>query len=191
MLEIREPSITHRLRSWSQGDTRAAREVLPLIYEDLRSIAAGYVRRERPDLTLQATALVHEAYLKLFGTAAIRWQNRSHFLGIAARVMRQLLVDYSRSHRAAKRGRGHRPLPLNEALDAALERAPELEALDRALRDLATLDPEAAAVVELRFFGGLTGKEISGALGCAPAAVERLWRRARAWLYAELDGEPP
>ncbi|MCB1034399.1 MAG: RNA polymerase subunit sigma-70 [Acidobacteria bacterium] len=178
--------ITQRLRAWSQGDADAAREVLPWIYDDLRLIASSYIRRERPDFTLQSTALVHEAYLKIFGTEPVRWQNRFHFLAIAARVMRQLLVDYSRGFRAAKRGGGSKPLPLLEALDSTLERAPELTALDQALRDLASLDREAAAVVELRFFGGLNASEIAAALDLAPAGVERLWRRARGWLYAEL-----
>lgn len=183
----RQPSITYRLRRWSDGDTRAARDVLPWVYDELKRIAASYVRRERPDLTLQATALVHEAYLKLFGTAVPQWQSRTHFLGLSARLMRQLLVGRSRRRAAANRGDGEKALPLNEALDAALERAPELENLDQALHDLATLDPEAASVVQLRCFGGLTGQEMAEFLDCPPAAVERHWWRARAWLYAELD----
>ena len=184
--------VTALLQRWADGDHAAAAAVMPLVYDELRRIAAAYARGERGE-TLGATALVHEAYLRLYGQAPAHWESRGHFLGIAARVMRQVLVDYGRERFAAKRGGGVLPRPLDDARAVpgggpAIDPA-ELLALDEALHRLAEHDPREAAVVELRFFGGLTVAESAEALGVSEKTVIRSWRRARAWLFAELEQE--
>jgi RNA polymerase sigma factor (TIGR02999 family) len=162
---------------------------MPLIYDELHRIAARYMRRERPGQTIQTTALVHEAYLRLLKDKARHWQNRPHFLAIAATSMRQILVERARARRAAKRG-GHRDrIELDEAATVAPAGSADLEALDEALTRLATFDPRQARVVELRFFGGLTIEEAADAVGISPATVKREWNAARAWLRRELDRE--
>jgi RNA polymerase sigma factor (TIGR02999 family) len=181
--------VTELLRGWRQGDRAAEADLLPLVYGELRARAARALGRERPDHTLQPTALVHEAYLKLVGQEPVDWQDRTHFFAIAARLMRQILIDHARRHGSAKRGGGRRLVPLEVAGEVAAG-APEvdLEALDEALVNLARLDREAAEVVELRYFGGLTVEETAQALGCSPSTVVRQWRAARAWLWGELAG---
>ncbi len=187
--------VTELLHAWRQGDPRAEADLLPLIYDELRSRAARYLRRERPDHTLQPTALVHEAYLRLIDQRAVAWHDRTHFFAIAAQMMRRVLLDHARKHGSEKRGGGMRPVPIDAAaLEVpgelpALAQA-DLVALDAALTALAAFDPERARVVELRFFGGLTLEETAAVLGCSTATVMRQWRTARSWLYAELTGRP-
>jgi RNA polymerase sigma factor (TIGR02999 family) len=177
--------ITRLLNSWQAGDAEASARVMPLVYGDLRRIAAGYARRERQDPTLQATAIVHEAYLRLFGAATVEWQSRAHFLGIAARIMRQILVDHSRARTAKKRTAKKRGLPGD--IEISQERTPDLVAVDDALKSLAKIDPLESRLVELRFFAGLSIEETAECLGVSRKTVVRRWRRAKAWLYAELE----
>lgn len=159
---------------------------MPVVYEELRRLADRHMRRERPDHTLQATALVHEVYLKLVDQKG-NWQSRAHFFGVAAQVMRHLLVDHARAHVRAKRGGGAQAIPLEDAVVFSLDRSKELLALDEALQRLAKLDARQSKVVEMRFFGGLTVEETAEALGISPMTVKREWSLARAWLYGELE----
>ena len=162
--------------------------LLPLVYQELRRLAAAYLRREKPGQTLQPTALVHEAYLRLMKDRPDRWQNRAHFCAIAAHSMRQILIERARARGAAKRG-GDRPrVTLDEGLVAGHDRSIDLLALDEALERLATMDPEQARLVELRFFGGLTVEETAEAMDISPATVKRHWAVAKAWLTRELEG---
>jgi len=179
--------ITKLLQTWSAGDPEAAERVLPLVYEELRHIACRQLRQERGGHTLQATAVVHEAYLRLQGQAGFEWPSRAHFFAFAAHLIRRILVDHARHRNRAKRGGGLERVTLAEAADLALERAPDLVALDEALTSLESLDPRKAAVVELRFFAGLTLDETAEHLGVSPETVGREWRRARAWLYDQLQ----
>jgi len=160
---------------------------MPLVYAELRRLAQHYLKRERSSHTLQSTALVHEAYLRLAGSGAPQWQNRAHFFGVAAMVMRQILVDHARRHRADKRGGGMCRLTLDDATDRAQEVDVDVVALDDALKTLATMDPQQSRVVELKFFAGLTIEDTSEVLGISPATVKRDWVTARAWLFRELD----
>jgi RNA polymerase sigma factor (TIGR02999 family) len=178
--------ITQLLKDSSNGDQKALEELLQLVYGELRRLAEGYLRRERRDHTLQPTALVHEAYLKLVDQN-VNWQNRAHFFGIAARTMRQILVDYARGHNAEKRGAGNLKLSLDEAIDFSEERAAELVALDDALTALAAFDPEKARLVELRYFAGLSVEETAQVLGISVPTVVRYWRTAKAWLHHEIS----
>ncbi|MBL8296063.1 MAG: sigma-70 family RNA polymerase sigma factor [Bryobacterales bacterium] len=178
--------VTLLLRNLEFGDTSAVERLTSLVYDELRRLAGGILRRERPGHTLQATALVHEAYMKLVGQTKVSWQSRSHFLAIAARLMRQILVDHSRIHNAAKRGNGAPKVALEEALARADERPMEIIALDDALKTLQQLDPRKAKVVELKYFGGLTGEEIAEVLEISTATVARELRMAQAWLAREL-----
>lgn len=181
--------ITELLRQWSDGDRDALDEVMPLVYDVLRRIAGSYLLRERAEHTLQATAIVNEAYLELVEQSGIRWQSRAHFIGFFARVMRRVLVDYARERNYAKRGGRLRKVTLAEAAALATEKTPDLVALDDALHGLAEIDPRKATLVELRFFGGLTNEEAAEVLGISRATAIREWQRARAWLYRELS--PP
>ena len=178
--------VTKLLQEWSEGRQDALDRLLPEIYAELRRLARSYLRRERPDHTLQPTALVHEAFLKLIDQRVVRWQNRAHFFGIAAQAMRRILVDHARAGAAGKRGAGERPMSLDEAL--VLTDAPNVDvlALDEALTRLAAIDLQQSRVVELRFFGGLTMEETAEVLSISPATVGREWTLAKAWLYAEL-----
>lgn len=171
------------------GDKDAVARIMPLVYDELRRIAARYMRRERQGQTIQATALVHEAYLRLLKGKSPDWQNRAHFLAIAATSMRQILVDRARARTAAKRGGKGERITLDEALCPAPGGAPDLEAIDQALTRLGALDPAQARIVELRFFGGLTVEEAAEALGISPATLKREWSVARAWLRRELTRE--
>ena len=179
--------VTQVLYALAQGDPQAASRLLPLVYEELRHIACRQLRQERGGHTLQATAVVHEAYLRLQGQAGFEWPSRAHFFAFAAHLIRRILVDHARHRNRAKRGGGLERVTLAEAADLALERAPDLVALDEALTSLESLDPRKAAVVELRFFAGLTLDETAEHLGVSPETVGREWRRARAWLYDQLQ----
>jgi RNA polymerase sigma factor (TIGR02999 family) len=173
-----------------QGDEQALAALLPLVYDELRRLAARYMRRERPGQTLQATALVHDVYLRLLKDSHLSWQNRAHFFGIAARSMRQILIERARTRGAAKRGGSRIRVTFEPGLIAAAE-APslDLEALDEALTRLTALDAELARVVEVRFFGGLSIEETAEALNISPATVKRRWTLAKAWLARELGGK--
>lgn len=184
-------SITWLLAQWRSGDQEAAERVLPLVYEELRIIASRQLRQERSAHTLQATAIVHEAYLRLSEEAGLEWPSRSHFFAFAAHLIRRILVDYARHRNRAKRGGLSHKVTLLEAADLALEKSPDLVALDEALSDLEKIDPRKAAVVELRFFAGLTIEEIAEHLAVSPETVSREWRRAKAWLYGALQTAPP
>jgi RNA polymerase sigma factor (TIGR02999 family) len=183
---LSEDTITQLLVQWSSGDQEAAQQVLPLVYEKLRGIASRQLRLERADHTLQPTAIVHEAYLRLVEQAGLDWPSRSHFFAFAARLIRRILVDYARHRNRAKRGGLSQKVTLHEMANLALEKSTDLAALDEALSTLERVDPRKAAVVELKFFGGLTLDEIAGELKVSPETVSREWRRARAWLYREL-----
>lgn len=174
-----------------QGDEQALATLMPLVYDELRRLAAGYLRRERPGQTLQATALVHEVYIRLLQDSQLAWQNRAHFFGIAARSMRQILVERARARRADKRGGERVRVTLDPGLVAAAPRSFDLEVLDDALTRLAALDADLARVVEVRFFGGLSIEETAEALGVSPATVKRRWNLAKAWLMRDLESDPP
>lgn len=178
--------VSQLLFDWSHGDADALTRLMPLVYDELRRLAGSYLRRERSDHTLQPTALVHEAFLKLVGQE-LNLQNRAHFFGVAAQVMRCILVDHARGHDAAKRGNGAARFTLEEVQDTPLESQVDLLALDEALNELARLDPPQARLVELRYFGGLTIEETAEVLGLSPATVKREWRLARTWLHRELS----
>jgi RNA polymerase sigma-70 factor, ECF subfamily len=165
--------------------------LLPIVYQELRRLAAGYLRREKPGQTLQPTALVHEAYLRLMKDRPDRWQNRAHFCAIAAHSMRQILIERARARGAAKRGGARQRITLDERLAAGGDRSIDLLALDEALQRLAEVDPEQARLVELRFFGGLTVEETAEAMDISPATVKRHWTVAKAWLTRELEGQSP
>ena len=184
--------VTALLKEWSAGDRGALERLMPLVYEELRRLAASHLRAERGDHTLQPTALVHEAYLRLVGQRSVSWANRAHFYGIAAQMMRRVLVDHARRRLAAKRSPGTLYVDLGEETAAAPDRAPELLALDRALTELERLDPRQARVVELRFFAGLSVEETAEVAGVSTATVKREWRTARAFLRHEigLDAVP-
>ncbi|HMU61306.1 MAG TPA: sigma-70 family RNA polymerase sigma factor [Gemmatimonadales bacterium] len=182
-----DPGITQALVELAQGDTGAHDRLFPLVYDALRAMARRELRRERPDHTLSATALIHEAYLKLVQLDRIDWKGRAHFFGVCGPVMRQVLISHARSRNAAKRGGGEAvKLPLADALTVAEERPEELVALDEALTRLEALSPRQARVVEARFFAGLNVEEAAAALGISPATVKREWTAARAWLNREL-----
>ena len=190
-MDPKRSEVTQLLQQWSDGRQDALDRLLPEIYAELRRLASSYLRRERPDHTLQATALVHEAFLKLVDQRAVRWQNRAHFFGIAAQAMRRILVDYARARSAGKRGDGERPVSLDEALVLTAMPDADLLDLDDALTRLATIDLQQSRVVELRFFGGLTMEETAEVLHISPATVGREWTLAKAWLYAELRRTTP
>src|SRR5262245_5598183 len=182
-------TITQLLIKWRNGDQAALDELLPLVYSELRRLAAYYLRQERPDHTLQPTALVHEAYLRLVGEKEIDWRNRAHFFGIAAVRMRHILVEHARSRRAAKRGGGEYRLTLSEADQLTDKRDVNLLALDDALRRVEALDPQKPRVAERSYFGGLTIEETAEAMKISPATVKRDWSMARAWLRSEISNE--
>ena len=179
--------VTQLLIQLTDGNRAVLDELLPLIYTELRSLAANYLRREQPGHTLQPTALVHEAYLRLVNQTQVRWQNRAHFFGVAAQMMRRILVDHARSRHAAKRGSDAARLSLDENIDVSVERAAELIALDEALAALAAIDEQKSRIVELRFFGGLSVEETAEVLGTSAPTVKRQWRMAKAWLYGQVQ----
>lgn len=184
------PDTSSLLQSVRRGDSGAADLLLPLVYDELRALAGAYLSRERPDHTLDATALVHEAYVRLAGECKIDWQSRAHFFAIAARAMRQVLVNYARTKNAQKRGGGARAVTLEDALALFEKPAINLLALDEALTALETQDETLARVVEYRFFGGMTVEETAEALGLSERTVRRAWATARARLHRELWMDP-
>jgi RNA polymerase sigma factor (TIGR02999 family) len=179
--------VTQLLLDWEAGDQEAMESLIPLVYEDLHLRARGFLRRERAGHTLQPTALVNEAYLRLVDQKRVRWHNRAQFFGVAAKMMRRILVDHARKRHAAKRGDGLSVLPLDEAAASPYQRDADLVALDDALQILADLDVRACRVVELRFFGGLSIDEAAQVLEVSPATVKNDWSKARAWLYREVS----
>jgi RNA polymerase sigma factor (TIGR02999 family) len=186
--------VTQWLIAWSQGDESALNRLIPLVHEELRRLARRYMRRERGQHqghTLQTTALVNEAYLRLIDASQVEWQNRAHFFAISARLMRRILVDYARAQGYAKRGGGAEHVALDEALAFSDDNAPDLEPLDDALNALAAIDERKSQVIELRFFGGLSVEETAEVLKVSPDTVMRDWRLAKSWLLRELSGEKP
>ena len=180
--------VTVLLSELTKGNPEASSKLIPLVYDQLRRLADGYMRRERTGHTLQTTALVHEAYLKLLGQRSVDWQNRAHFFGIAAQVMRRVLIDHARSHVRDKRGGGREHVQLDEALVFSPERSGEFLELNAALERLAEVDARQAQIVEMRFFGGLTVEETAEVLRISPKTVKRDWSVAKAWLHGELKG---
>src|SRR6266550_3905137 len=179
-------NVTQLLLEWSDGNQNALQELLPLIYGELRRLAHNFLYRERAGHTLQTTALVHEAYLKLIDQRDARWQNRAHFFAIAAQAMRRILIDSARKHAAQKRGGAQEKLALGEVASISLEPDTKLLALDEALDALAEIDPQQSRIVELRYFGGLTIEETAEVMNSSPATVKREWAMARAWLHQKL-----
>ena len=181
--------ITRLLKNWGEGDRDAFDALLPLVYDELHRQAARYLRRERGDHTLQTTALIHEAYVKLIDQRNVQWQNRAHFFGIAANAMRRILVDYARTRKREKRGGNDVKLQLDEAMNvSAGQQDIDLVALDEALDRLAGYDERQARIVELRYFSGMTEEETAEVLGISPATVRRDWNMAKAWLHKQLAG---
>ena len=179
-------NVTQLLQDWSKGNQQALEELLPLIYNELRHLAHNFLYRERPGHTLQTTALVHEAYLKLIDQKDARWQNRSHFFAIASQAMRRILIDSARRNAALKRGGPQEKLSLEEAPEVSSEPNAKLLALDEALTALAAIDPDQSRIVELRYFGGLTIEETAEVMKSSPATIKREWAMARAWLHQTL-----
>jgi RNA polymerase sigma-70 factor (ECF subfamily) len=179
--------ITQLLINWSQGDKVALDQLVPLVYPELRLLAKRYMGREAPEHTLQTSALINEAYLKLVDQKNVKWQNRAHFFAVAAQVMRHILVDHARTRNYAKRGGGAPKLPLDEATALIDQRAAELIALDDALQDLAALDSRKSQIIELRFFGGLSMEETAEVMKISPSTVQREWRAAKAWLHHTMS----
>lgn len=178
--------VTVLLGQISQGDDRAASRLIPLVYAELRRLAGGYMRHERSDHTLQPTALVHEAFLRLVEQSSVDWEGRAHFFRVAAQMMRRILIDHARGTLREKRGSGEKPVPLEEALVFAPEQSMELIKLDEALERLSKIDPRQGRIVELRFFGGLTVEETAEAMEISPKTVKRDWSVAKAWLHGDL-----
>lgn len=190
MSEVAEnaPNLTQMLHEWSDGNQNALDALMPFVYEELRRQASRYLRKERAGHTLQTTALIHEAYLKLIDQKNVQWQNRSHFFAIAAQAMRRILVDYARERHREKRGGAAENLPLEEAVFAvSKEKSIDLVALDEALTRLAELDARQARIVELKYFGGLETEETAQVLGVSNATVRRDWNFAKAWLHHQLS----
>ena len=179
--------VTRLLLNWSNGERAALDRLMPVVYQELRKIAIGYLRGERPDHTLQPTALINEAYLRLTNQAFPEWQSRKHFYGVAAQLMRQILVEHARTRGAAKRGGGAEKLALDDAIDYSPDQSSKLVALDDALNTLATFDQRKARVIELRYFGGLSMEETADLLDMSVATVGREQRLAQAWLHRELE----
>jgi RNA polymerase sigma factor (TIGR02999 family) len=180
-------NITQLLIEVTNRNSAAVDVLLPLIYDELRSLAANYLRRERSNHTLEPTALVHEAYLRMVDQTQVNWQNRAHFFGVAAQMMRRILVDHARAHNAEKRGQDFQKLSLDENIDKSDERSSELIALDDALQALSEMDEQKGRIVELRFFGGLSIDETAEVLGVSAPTVKRQWRMAKAWLYGQVQ----
>jgi len=183
--------VSELLANWNNGHAEAREALMPLVYNELRKLAASHLRRERSDHTLQPTALVHEVYLRLADQKNVRWQDKTHFFGAAAQLMRRILVDHARSHTADKRGSGLPKVSLNEAIAMSRERPAELLALDESLTQLASTDPQQSRIVELRVFGGLTIEQTAEILGISPATVKRDWTLAKAWLLREIHKAEP
>ena len=178
--------ITRLLLAWGQGDQTALERLMPLVYEELRRLARRHMNRQRPGHTLQTTALVNEAYLRLIDSSQVQWQNRAHFFAVSAQLMRRILVDFARSRKSLKRGAEARQITLDDSLEVSSERGADMIALDDALNALAEMNPRQSQIVELRYFGGLSEEEVAEALKISPRTARRDWSLARAWLYREL-----
>ena len=187
MLDPTITPLTDLLIRWRSGDQEALQSLMPLVYDEMRRLAHGYLRRERPGHTLQSTALVHEAFVRLTGNAPPQWEDRSHFFGIAAHLMRQILVEYARSRNAGKRGGAVLKLSIDSVEEPSVRPDLDIVALDDALKDLARIDFQQSRVVELRFFSGLSIEDTAQVLGISESTVKRDWNTARVWLYRELD----
>lgn len=187
MAEV-QPDVTRLLLEWNAGDEQALERITPLLYNDLRRLARAALVHESSGHTLSATALVHELYLRLIDQRRVRWENRAHFLGVAAHIMRRVLVDHARSRGAAKRGGGAVKVPIDEDSASIVSVSEEILALDTALGRLAELDTRKVRIVEMKFFGGMTNQEVACALGVSDATVERDWKLARAWLINQVAG---
>jgi RNA polymerase sigma-70 factor, ECF subfamily len=183
-------AVSQLLRAWAGGDLKARDALVPLVYRELHKRASGYLRRERPDHTLQATALVHEAYLRLAGQDRAAWQNRGHFYAVAAQMMRRILVDHARERQAAKRPGAGMRVDLDDRIAAPEPPGSDVLMLDEALTELSAMDPRQGRIVELRYFGGLSEQEVAHALSLSRATVTREWKRARAWLYHRMSPPP-
>jgi RNA polymerase sigma factor (TIGR02999 family) len=179
--------ITQLLLAWGNGDHSALERLMPMVYEEMRKMARRYMNRQRPGHTLQTTALVNEAYLRLVDSSQVRWQNRAHFFAISAQLMRRILVDFARSRSNLKRGGGAQRVSIGEATEVSSTAGVDLVALDDALKALSAFDPRQSQIVELRYFGGLSEEEIAEALKISTRTVRREWSQARAWLYRELE----
>jgi RNA polymerase sigma factor (TIGR02999 family) len=186
--DMPQHEISTLLQAWSGGDHTALDQLIPLVYNELRRMASGYLRRRRSQNSLQPTAIVHEVYLRLLGQRDAHFENRAQFFGLAAHLIRTILVDHIRQQHAAKRGGGWRKVELTEALDVAQAREVDMLALDLALESLCARDPQQGRIVELRYFGGLTIEDTAKFLKISPATVKRDWNLARAWLYREISG---
>ena len=189
MNQSTSPQITQLLLAWSSGDREALDRLMPLVYKELRRLAKGYMRRQNPGHTLQTTALVNEAYLRLIDSSRVNWQDRTHFFAISAQLMRRILVDFARARNSLKRGGAVQEVSLEEALAVPLEQKTDLVALDEALKILANLNQRQSQIVELRYFGGLSEEEIASALDISVRTVRRDWSVARAWLFRRLKAE--
>ena len=189
-MEQSRQQVTQLLVAWSSGDEAALQELMPLVYDELRKLAHHYIRRERPGHTLQTSGLVNEAYLRLVDQTKIQWQSRKHFYGIAARLMRQILVDYARKQSYAKRGGDAQRVELDEKLIISKDRAADIVDLDDALKKLAEIDPRQSQIVELRFFGGLSVEETAEVLSISVSTLMRDWVVAKSWLKRAISSEP-
>jgi RNA polymerase sigma factor (TIGR02999 family) len=182
--------VTLLLQEMTKGNETAPEVLLPLVYDELKKLARGYMRNERESHTLQTTALVHEAYVRLVDWKNADWQNRAHFFAVAAQMMRKILVDYARQHKAEKRGGGVQKIAIDDAITFAAEKDLDLFALDEALTTLEAIDPRQSRIIELRFFGGLTIDETAEVMKLSPATISSEWMMARTWLHSRLKGEP-
>jgi RNA polymerase sigma-70 factor, ECF subfamily len=185
-MTIASPEVTQLLVEWGNGDQTALDKLLPLVNAELRQLAKRYMRRESPGHTLQTSALVNEAYLRLVDQKHVQWQNRAHFLGVAAQLMRRILIDHARSHQYAKRGGGAVQVSLDETAAVTEAKAAELLAVDEALEKLAVMDARKGRIIELRFYGGMTEEETAEVLGISVPTIQREWRAAKVWLYRLL-----
>lgn len=190
-MEDSPSQVTKLLLEWNRGDSAALEKLIPLIYRELRQIAQQCLNRERHDYTLQSTALVHEAYMRLVDGSAVQWKDRSHFFAVSAQLMRRILVDHARARKSLKRGGGSLTLALDEAIALPQQRCVDLALLDDALNSLAELDARQSRIVELRFFAGLSVEDTSQVIGISPATVKREWSTARAWLLNEMTRRAP
>jgi RNA polymerase sigma factor (TIGR02999 family) len=186
MNEAPPKEITQLLMAWGDGDKQALDRLMPFVYNELRRLAKNYMRNQRSDHTLQTTALVNEAYLRLIDSSQVRWQNRTHFFAISAQLMRRILVDFARAKKANKRGGDNQKITFDEQLPVSEEKESDLLALDEALQELALLNARQAQIVEMRYFGGMNEKEVAEALEISTRTVRRDWSVARAWLFREL-----
>jgi len=190
MVAMERQQLTRLLQAWSDGDKEALEKIVPSVQKELHRLAGLYMAGERPNHPLQATALINEAYVRLIGWENVRWQNRAHFFGVAAQLMRRILIDHARAHRRTKRGGGAVQTTLDDACIYRQERTRDLLVVDEALTKLEQLDPRKGRIVELKFFGGLTEEEIAAVLEISERTVRRDWNLARAWLHQEISGDP-